>query len=443
MKVLVVEDEDAKRVTLTSDLSQAGFKVNGACTAGEALDLLKKDTVDVAIIDLRLPGEMDGMELLRLIKDEVSPSSEVIIITGYGSIPLTVKAMRLGAWDFVTKPFDNHQLIPILKDIQKQMTPKQPSQEMIGIEDDLELKHILVGNSPQIRQLRRQIRIWASADCNVLLRGETGTGKDLIASTIHKIGKHHAYPYVKVSCAIFSEHLIENELFGHERGAFTGADQRKIGRFELAEHGTIYLDDVDDIPLKVQVKLLRVIEEKVFERVGSINPLNCNARIIASTKVSLPERISQGTFREDLYYRLRVCDTHLSPLRDRIEDIPLLAVHHLKRISGEKEIKLSEKVLSILQGYHWPGNVRELTYMLERAFINGQGDISLDQFRIYIEESYSPESQRKFKSVIDRTERELLKEALAEAGGNITHAAVSLGMKRTTFRDKLTKHGLV
>ena len=443
MKILVVEDDNAKRVTLACDLSQAGYIVDEARDGKEAIDIVQKNEIDVVIADLKLPGDVNGMELLRSIKNKLSPSTEVIMITGYGNIPLAVEAMRYGATDFISKPFDNNQIIPILKAIEDQKANKCPLNEITKSEESDELERILVGNSPQIRQLRRQIRTWANAECNVLLCGETGTGKDLVASVIHKLSDRHSHPFVKVSCAIFSEQLIESELFGHERGAFTGANQRKIGRFELAEQGTLYLDDVDDIPFKVQVKLLRVIEEKVFERVGSVNSIKCDARIIASTKVNLEEKIAQGTFREDLYYRLKVCETSISPLRERIEDIPLLAAHHIERISGETDSKIPDKVNALLQSYHWPGNVRELGYMLERAYINGEGTLSVNHFSIARDKQYSLDFPKKFKSVMEKTERELLEEAITKSEGNITHAARILGMKRTTFRDKLSKHGLI
>ena len=442
MTILVVEDDRAKRVTLSTDLSEAGYTVSAVSTAHEALDLLEREYVDVVIADMRLPG-MDGMELLRLIKDEVSPSTEVIIITGYGSIPLAVESMRKGALDFVAKPFDNRQIIPLLQGIEKKRVSAGPFEEIRLTKEYPEIEQAIVGRSPQMRKLRKLVITCAESDTNVLLSGETGTGKDLIASVIHKHSKRSSFPFVKVSCAVFSERLIESELFGHEKGAFTGATHHKTGRFELTEHGTLYLDDVDDIPPKVQVKLLRVIEEKVFERVGSSTPKNCDIRIIASTKVDLTESIAQGPFREDLYYRLKVLEINVPPLRHRIEDIPLLATHYIKRISNGKEVEIPDKLLDHLQKYNWPGNVRELAYMLERAYITGGGVLSMDQFEFEEARLAPARGPTDMKSIIEETERKLLKAALKKAGGNKNHAARSLGLKPSTFRDKLSKYELI
>ena len=442
MTILVVEDDRAKRVTLSTDLSEAGYTVSAVSTAHEALDLLEREYVDVVIADMRLPG-MDGMELLRLIKDEVSPSTEVIIITGYGSIPLAVESMRKGALDFVAKPFDNRQIIPLLQGIEKKRVSAGPFEEIRFTKEYPEIEQAIVGRSPQMRKLRKLVITCAESDTNVLLSGEAGTGKDLIASVIHKHSKRSSFPFVKVSCAVFSERLIESELFGHEKGAFTGTTHHKTGRFELTEHGTLYLDDVDDIPPKVQVKLLRVIEEKVFERVGSSTPKNCDIRIIASTKVDLTESIAQGPFREDLYYRLKVLEINVPPLRHRIEDIPLLATHYIKRISNGKEVEIPDKILDHLQKYNWPGNVRELAYMLERAYITGGGVLSMDQFEFEEARLAPARGPTDMKSIIEETERELLKAALKKAGGNKNHAARSLGLKPSTFRDKLSKYELI
>ncbi|HUU26696.1 MAG TPA: sigma-54 dependent transcriptional regulator [archaeon] len=442
MKVLLVEDDKAKRVTLSVDLSQAGYDVSAVGNAREALDLLEQELVDVVIADLRLPG-MDGMELLRTIKEGESQTAEVIIITAYGDVPLAVEAMRSGALDFVSKPFDNREIIPLLENIEKKKVSIKPAQRIKPVKIFPEIEQAIIGQSPQIRRLRQLVTTYAESDTNVLLSGETGTGKDLIASVIHKYGKRHAFPFVKLSCAGFSEDSIESELFGHERGAFTGAVQRKKSRFELAEQGTLYLDDVEVIPPKVQVKLLRVLEEKVFERVGSATPINCDVRIIASTKVDLAGKIAQGTFREDLFYRLKVCEIHVPPLRERIEDIPLLADYHLKRISGGKQVETPDELISSLQRYHWPGNVRELSYMLQRAYITDGGVLSPGQFDFGGTSPLSSDFPKNFKSIIEQTERQLLEGALVKAGGNISKAARSLEMKPSTFRDKLSKYGII
>ncbi len=316
----------------------------------------------------------------------------------------------------------------------------------------------MVDRSEAVERVRRMIEIAAKTDANVLLLGETGVGKDLVAATIHRHSHRRGSPFVKVGCALFPPQLIESELYGHERGSFTGADQQRKGRFDLAEGGTLYLDDVDDIPFDQQAKLLRAIEEKVFERVGGAVAIKADVRIVASTKRNLLERISQGAFREDLYYRLDVLRIHIPPLRDRLEDVPLLAEHLLQRIAGGRDCRLDPDALALLARHSWPGNVRELYHTLERTFLIGAGAITPD---ILAGEIGGPEPAQKpargrfhpamdsekpslggFQAVIDHAERQLLEEALRHAHGNKTAAAAALGMKPSTFRDKLAKHGL-
>jgi DNA-binding NtrC family response regulator len=441
MKVLVVEDDESKRLTLLADLSQAGHSVQTVGSAQAALEILEREEMDAVITDLKLPG-MDGIELLRSIKEEISPSTEVILMTAYGTIPLAVEAIRKGALDFVTKPFDNRQLLPILARIERKMARKDPAGEAQLAREFLEIEKTFLGKSPSVRHLKHLLRICAESDANVLLCGETGTGKDLAASLIHKLSARHSYPFVKVNCAMFPDTLIESELFGHERGAFTGADHRKTGRLELAQHGTIYLDDADDIPLKEQVKLLRVIEERTFERVGSTAQIHCDVRFIASTKVDLAQKIAQETFREDLYYRLKVLELHFPPLREHPEDIPLLAAHMVQRFAPDSFIDLSRDILNLLESHHWPGNVRELSHMLEQAYLIGRGKISSEHFKFPAFSSGPKPPAGSLKSAVEQTERELLVRALERYAGNKTKAARDLSMKPSTFRDKLRKYGL-
>ena len=439
MKVLIVEDDELKRLTLVEDITEAGYDVTSASSGESALEHLQQHAFDLVITDLKMPG-MDGIELLRTIREERNPGTEVIMMTAFGTIPLAVEAIRLGALDFITKPFDNRQLLPLLASVERRMARKIPESGSGSDSIFSAINSAVIGTSPPMRHLKHLVKLCAEIDSNVLLCGETGTGKDLAASTIHRMSRRGKHPFVKVSCAMYPDQLVESELFGHVRGAFTGADQRRTGRIDLAEGGTVYLDDVDDIPLREQVKLLRVIEEKVFESVGSTEPQKCDVRFIASTKAELPGLIDKGLFREDLYYRLKVIEINMPALRQHPEDIPQIAVHILKRISGSQANALPSEVLERLMAYGWPGNVRELSHSLEQALIISGGQLKPEHFP---QPDVLAESQEDYlRSAVGRTEREIINRALMFYPGNKTAAARSIGMKTSTFRDKLRKHGL-
>jgi transcriptional regulator with PAS, ATPase and Fis domain len=289
------------------------------------------------------------------------------------------------------------------------------------------------------------VEICTRTDANVLLFGETGVGKDLLASVIHRFSHRQGFPFVKVGCTLFPPQLIESELYGHEKGSFTGADQQRKGRFDLAQGGSLYLDDVDDIPLEQQSKLLRAIEEKVFERVGGTTAIQADVRIIASTKRNLLEKIGEGTFRQDLYYRLDVLRINVPPLRERLEDVPRLAEHLLARIAKDRQHQIEPEALEVLKRHDWPGNVRELYHTLERAYLVGSGQITPEVLSNAISGLPSKQAAApsgSFQAAMEQAERELLDSALRASGGNKTAAATALGMKPSTFRDKLAKHGL-
>ena len=443
MRILVADDEKIKRVTLAQDLETQGHEVVTAGDGAEALEKLLAGQFDVVVTDLKMP-KLDGIELLKQIKHDHLTNAEVIIMTAYGSIPLAVEAGKLGAFDFLIKPFRNEDVFPLLARIEAAhrgttRSSPDPIETTIG-----NIDHAVLGQSSAVRRVRRLIEICTRSDANVLLCGETGCGKDLIASTIHRNSPRRTSPFIKVGCTLFPSQLIESELYGHERGAFTGAEQRRQGRFELADGGTLYLDDVDDIPLEHQAKLLRAIEEKVFERVGGATPIRADVRIIASTKRNLIEKIAGGSFRQDLYYRLDVMRVNIPPLRERQEDVALLADHLLKRIAKDASLHLETEALEVLQRHDWPGNVRELFHVLERAYLVGSGRMSKEILLAELEEvaQKRPAPTGPFQETIDKTERDLLDGALQAAGGNKSAAAAALGMKLSTFRDKLAKHGL-
>lgn len=443
MRLLVVDDEKIKRITLADDLATQGHEVVVAADGEEALEKLATGRFDVVVTDLKMP-KLDGIELLKHIKQGPQGNIEVIMMTAYGSIPVAVEAVKLGAFDFLTKPFRNEDIFPLLARIERQreLEPAEPSKPVPFSAADVET--VIIGRSTAIDRVKRMVEISAKTDANVLLCGETGVGKDLLATTIHRNSHRHGFPYVKVGCTLFPPQLIESELYGHEKGSFTGADQQRKGRFDLAEGGTLYLDDVDDIPLEQQAKLLRAIEEKVFERVGGSSLIKADVRIVASTKRNLLEKIAEGTFREDLYYRLDVLRINIPPLRERLEDVPLLAQHLLKRIAGERLCQVDPAALDLLARHDWPGNVRELYHTLERVYLIGGGNITTEVLTGEI--GGSDPNQRLpvggFQAAIDHAEKQLLQEALRNSGGNKTAAAAALGMKPSTFRDKLAKHGL-
>ena len=444
MRILVVDDEKIKRVTLADDLATQGHEVVTAADGEEALQKLGSGRFDVVVTDLKMP-KVDGVELLKWIKQGPLADMEVIMMTAYGSIPVAVEAVKLGAFDFVTKPFRNEDMFPLLARIERGKQPDSAAAKPQAELTSAEIDQCIVGQSPVMSRVKRMVEICARTEANVLLCGETGAGKDLLASVIHRNSHRQGFPFVKVGCTLFPPQLIESELYGHEKGSFTGAERQRKGRFDLAEGGTLYLDDVDDIPLEQQSKLLRAIEEKVFERVGGTSLIQADVRIVASTKRNLLEKIGEGTFRQDLYYRLDVLKINIPPLRERREDLPLLVEHLLARIAKDRENHIDAETMEILKKHDWPGNVRELYHALERAYLVGSGHITADLFTADmagLTAENSPPAPGGFQAAMDHAERQLLADALTASGGNKTAAAAALGMKPSTFRDKLAKHGL-
>jgi len=443
MKILVVDDEKIKRITLADDLATQGHEVAMAADGEEAFEKLARGRFDVVVTDLKMP-KLDGLELLKRIKQGPLAEMEVIMMTAYGSIPVAVEAVKLGAFDFLTKPFRNEDIFPLLARIEREKKAAAGATQPVTQWPTSEIEQSVVGASQVMDRVKRMVEISAKTDANVLLCGETGVGKDLIAMVIHRNSHRREFPFVKVGCTLFPPQLIESELYGHEKGSFTGAEQQRKGRFDLAEGGTLYLDDVDDIPIEQQSKLLRAIEEKVFERVGGASPIKADVRIIASTKRNLLEIIGEGTFREDLYYRLDVLRINIPPLRERLEDMPLLTEHLLSRIAGDRPYRIDPDAVALLTRHDWPGNVRELHHTLERAYLIGGGHITGE---ILTTELGGPDPNQRlpvggFQAAIDHAEKQLLQEALRNTNGNKTAAAAALGMKPSTFRDKLAKHGL-
>ena len=443
MRVLVVDDEKIKRVSLADDLAAAGYTVACAASGEAAVRQLKSAQFEAVVTDMRMPG-MSGIELLKWIKSNDCADTEVILMTAYGSFPLAVEAIKHGAFDFIAKPFRNERMIPLLKRIGcTKGVPGGLATRAAAPATALIAKYV-IGSSEAMQPVKRMIQLCAESEANVLLRGETGVGKDLLASVIHQLSPRGTAPFVKANCAGFPAQLIESELYGHEKGAFTGADEQKLGRLDLAEGGVLYLDDVDDIPLSQQVKLLRVIDEKIFERVGGTSLMTANVRIVASTKVDLLEKISAGEFREDLYYRLNVLRVDIPPLRERHGDIPLLVDHFLRSISGAAAYRVEPEAMKRLDRHPWPGNIRELAATLERSYLVGGGVVTAAA--VALDEGLAPKpavaTGSGFHDTVGMLERELLADALKRTGGRKSQAAKLLDMKLSTFRDKLAKYDM-
>lgn len=445
MRVILVDDEDITRVSLADDLREAGFETVAFGRGEPALAHLKERSADAIVCDLKLPG-MSGLDLLREFR-ATSPETDVVIMTGFGTIENAVDAMRQGACDYVTKPFFSAHLIVLLERLREKRRMQRDNQALrvaAAEASDACDDHVVV--SPPVKALMEEVCRVALGDAHVLLTGETGAGKDCLARAIHNLSSRGTKPFVKITCAVYAGALLESELFGHERGAYTGAEKARPGRFEIAEEGTVYLDDVDDIPLDVQTRLLRVIEERVVERVGSTRLFPVDVRIIASTKQNLQDLVKAGKFRADLYYRLNVVSLRVPPLRERPEDIVPLIHHFWKRGSDPCECRLSEEVLPLLTSYGWPGNVRELRNLVERwKLLARSDDIRVADLPAEIR-SFNGNAGTLypscFEEAVSTLEQSLLRNALERTNGNKAKAAELLKLKSSTFRNKLAQYGI-
>ncbi|MDA3844829.1 MAG: sigma-54 dependent transcriptional regulator, partial [Candidatus Kapabacteria bacterium] len=366
-KIMVVEDEKILRVTLTDDLKEAGYNVQSFSAPLAALAELKKNSFDIVITDIKMP-QFDGIELLGKIK-KLYPDVCVILMTAFGSIDSAVDSMKKGAYDYITKPFKIEELLLIINRINELQAVKN---ENTMLKSKLKTDYTFdsyISNSVRGKEILSLAKTISNEPTTVLITGETGTGKDLLANVIHYNSDRGSKPLIKVSCAVFSREIFESELFGHEKGAFTGALQDRVGRFEMADKGAVYLDDIDDIPLDLQVKLLRVIEEQEFERLGGNKPMKVDIRFIASTKVDLKQLVKEGKFREDLYYRLNIFPIQTLPLRERKEDLTMLINNFIKKIAPGKNISISDEAIDCMKNYDWFGNVRELRNIVERMIL--------------------------------------------------------------------------
>jgi DNA-binding NtrC family response regulator len=445
MKIFVVDDERIIRVTIADDLREHGYTVREFASAHAALQQVTEDNADVDLIitDMKMPG-MDGLELIRGIK-KIKPEIFVLLMTAHATVDTAVQAMKLGAYDYITKPFDIDELILSIERIKEVKEVKEENRQLHSQVSSRYDMSSFIGKSPETQKVFDLVEIIAGKSTSVLITGETGTGKELLAGIIHYNSDRSRRPFIKVSCAILSREIFESELFGHVKGAFTGAENARTGRFEMANKGTLYLDDVDDIPYDLQVKLLRALEEGEIEKVGGSETIKIDVRIIASTKKNLREMVDKGTFREDLYYRLNVFPINLPPLRERPNDITILANHFAAEFSPAKTITIDPEVVEILKQYKFPGNVRELKNLMERLVLLSAGGV-IDKKIIPMEVRFpgKPHSCFYFDNkplaiILKEIEINAIRDALMRSGGNKARAAQILQIPASTLKSRIEK----
>ncbi|WP_316347806.1 sigma-54 dependent transcriptional regulator [Desulfuromonas acetoxidans] len=452
--ILIVDDEKNYRIVLGQLLEGAGHHVTRADNPYAALDILSGEQIDLIISDLKMP-RMSGIDFLRHVNDEIGPVP-FIMLTAYATVQTALQAMKIGAFDYLLKPFDNEEML-LTVDKALDYSKLQNENWLLRRELEQNRDRTLVGNSPAMESLRNQIAQVAPAKTSILITGESGTGKELVAQALHRLSPRSNKALVSINCAAFAENLLESELFGHERGAFTGALERKKGLMEVSDGGTLFLDEIGEFPLNLQPKLLRVLQEKTFRRVGGTAEISSDIRIIAATHRNLEQMITEGTFREDLYYRLNVVSLHLPPLRHRREDIPLLSQLFLERLSRDMGCplpQLSSQAQHDLYHYEWPGNVRELQNILERGLLFCDGP-TLEQNHLPQQfhsqaphhngcsETAAMPLQQPLPEHLETIEQKLIQAALIDARGVQAKAAELLGISRSNLQYKLKKYHLV
>ena len=440
-KILIVDDELSVRTSLKEWFLEEGFTVETAESGEDALNKMHTGPYDLILLDIKMPG-MDGITLQKKIK-EIDEDAIIIIMTAYASVDTAVEALKLGAFDYVTKPFDPDDLSQLIRNAlkQKELTSenvqlKEKISELSGVDD-------IIGQSEEMKRVFEMVDTVAETDSTVLIRGESGTGKELIARAIHSRSKRRYFPIVAVNCGAIPETLLESELFGHEKGAFTGAQYRRKGKLELANGGTLFLDEIGDISFKMQIDLLRVLEGKRFTRLGGSEEISVDFRLICATNKNLEKLVEEEKFREDLYYRINVFSIFLPPLRKRKSDIIMLANHFIQKYArsmGKPKKSIASNVQEMMLEYSWPGNVRELENAIERAMVIGKGpEISIEDLPLHIN---TTEKSNSGKVKLSDLEKDHILRILEETGGNVTKAANLLGIDRVTLYNKMKKYGV-
>ena len=441
--ILIVDDEPGIRQSLRGILEDESYQVSTADTGEACLTQLQAASHDLVFLDIWLPG-LDGLETLSRIQEIPFPERpHVIIVSGHGSIESAVKATKLGAFDFLEKPLSVEKLLIVAKNALEQ---RRLLMENNRLKTDTSSKYRIIGESVPIKALRQQLSLMAGTNGRVLIYGESGTGKELVAHAIHAMSPRHGNAFVEVNCAAIPEELIESELFGHSRGSFTNAHESKVGKFQKADQGTIFLDEVGDMSLRTQAKVLRALEEQRFEPVGAQNSIQVDVRVIAATNKTLDQEIDRGNFREDLFYRLNVIPFHVPPLRERREDVPLLADFFLREFTsnyGRKPKELTPEAYQTLVDHHWPGNVRELKNLIERLVIlNPQVRIDARHIPLTPNKRQPPERMGSLQEVRESVEREYILKKLEETAGNVTRTAELLGLERSNLYRKMKALGI-
>jgi nitrogen regulation protein NR(I) len=464
--IVIIDDDDQLRKSFHKLLTEEGYKVKSAASGEAGLDILQSTAVDLVIVDMRLPG-MNGLETFQAIHD-IEPKLPVIIMTAYGTTETAIEATKMGAFDYILKPFEIPDLLTVIKQaleagrfmrtpVDLDAAPAESSREAI------------IGRSKPMQDVYKSIGRVSSADATVLIRGESGTGKELVARAIYQHSLRADKPFLVINCVAIPENLLESELFGYEKGAFTGAVHRRVGKIEQANGGTVFLDEIGDMPFSIQAKILRLLQEKSIERLGGRETIPVDVRIIAATNRDLESALTQGRFREDLYYRLKVVTITLPPLRERADDIPILAEYFLARYAAELDMTnpaITKDAVAILRNHPWPGNVRELANTIQKSLIFNRGapvhpdDITQaisgetvskgadpqeteDIIRRWVRQSMtSKEEKNKFETMMDRFTCILISEALNLTDGNRSRAARLLGLSRPTLHSKIEKYGL-
>jgi two-component system, NtrC family, nitrogen regulation response regulator NtrX len=444
-KILVVDDEILIVKTLSAILQDEGHIIFSCGNGKDTLAFVSQNTVDLIFLDVWLP-DIDGIEVLERI-NQTRPGIAVIMISGHASIDIAVKATRMGALDFLDKPLSMQRVITSLSNALERVNLKN---ENIRLRSEAMLEDEMIGESESIKEVKKIIETAAGTNARVFITGENGTGKELVAKAVHKNSKRSSKPMIKVNCAAIPDELIESELFGHEKGSFTGASSRRLGKFEVADGGTIFLDEICDMSASAQAKVLRVLQEQQFERVGGNEPVTVDVRVIAATNIDVKSAIEEGKFREDLYYRLNVIPINVPSLSDREDDIPLLTKYFLNAFSkehglGEKDI--SDKAMKFLCKYKWPGNVRELKNIIERLCIMVQSDvIDRDDIAKHLEsydyEDVMSKDTSTLKQVREEFEKEYIRKILRKNEKNITATAKELGIERTNLHRKIKQYNI-